>query len=88
MRVEIQVKSSYLSLGKKEQGTTEIDCQALFNDYWSSTAHEFPVRSQLESPEELRANSGQRVATTAATPNPLCGCQSDRPNILERPKLA
>jgi hypothetical protein len=53
MRVEIQVKSSYLSLGKKEQGTTEIDCQALFNDYWSSTAHEFPVRSQLESPTVL-----------------------------------
>jgi hypothetical protein len=53
MRVEIQVKSNYLSLGKKEQGTTEIDCQALFNDYWSSTAHEFPVRSQLESPAVL-----------------------------------
>jgi hypothetical protein len=53
MRVEIQVKSSYLSLGKKEQGTTEIDCKALFNDYWSSTAHEFPVRSQLESPAVL-----------------------------------
>jgi hypothetical protein len=53
MRVEIQVKSNYLSLGKKEQGTTEIDCKALFNDYWSSTAHEFPVRSQLESPTVL-----------------------------------
>jgi hypothetical protein len=38
--------------------------------------------------EELRSNSGQRVATTAATPNPLCGFQSDRPSILERPKLA
>jgi hypothetical protein len=50
MRLEIQVKSSYLSLGKREQGTTEIDCQALFNDYWSSTAHEFPVQGQLESP--------------------------------------
>jgi hypothetical protein len=50
MRVDIQVKSAYLSLGKKEQGTTEIDCQALFDDYWSTTAHEFTVRSQLESP--------------------------------------
>jgi hypothetical protein len=50
MRVEIQVKSGHLSWRKMEQGITEIDCQALFDDYWSSTAHEFPVRSQLESP--------------------------------------
>jgi hypothetical protein len=49
MRVEIQVKSGHLSLGKKEQGGEEIDCQALFNDYWNTTAHEFPVRGQLES---------------------------------------
>jgi hypothetical protein len=49
MRVEIQVKRGHLPFGKKEQGTTEIDCQALFNDYWSTTAHEFPVRGQLES---------------------------------------
>jgi hypothetical protein len=47
MRVEIQVKSGYLSMGKKEQGTAEIDCQALFNDYWSTTAREFPVQGQL-----------------------------------------
>jgi hypothetical protein len=50
MRVEIQVKSGHLSWRKMEQGTAEIDCQALFDDYWSSTAHEFTVRSQLESP--------------------------------------
>jgi len=48
MRVEIQVKSGPLSLGKKEQGTTEIDCEALFKDYWSTTAHEFPVPGQLD----------------------------------------
>jgi hypothetical protein len=53
MRVDIQVKSAYLSLGKKEQGTTEINCQALFDDYWSTTAHEFTVRSQLDSPTVL-----------------------------------
>jgi len=44
------VKKAHLSLGRKEQGTTEIDCQALFNDYWNTTAHEFLVQGQLESP--------------------------------------
>jgi len=50
MHVEIQVKRAHLSLGRKEQGTTEIDCQALFKDYWNTTAHEFLVQGQLESP--------------------------------------
>jgi len=50
MHVEIQVKKAHLSLGRKEQGTTKIDCQALFNDYWSTTDHEFLVQGQLESP--------------------------------------
>jgi hypothetical protein len=49
MRVEIQVKSGHLQLGKKEQGTIEIDCEALFKDYWRTMAHEFPVQGQLES---------------------------------------
>ena len=40
----------HLRWWKKEQGTKEIDCQALFEDYWSTTAHEFVVRGQLESP--------------------------------------
>jgi len=50
MRVEIQVQSSHLPWGKKEPGSKEIDCQALFNDYWSSTAHKFLVQGQLGSP--------------------------------------
>jgi len=50
MHVEIQVKKAHLSLGRKEQGTIEIDCQALFNDYWNTTADEFLVQGQLESP--------------------------------------
>jgi hypothetical protein len=50
MRVEIQVKSGHLKWGKKEQGSEEIDCQALFKDYWNTTAHEFHVQGQLESP--------------------------------------
>ena len=50
MVIEIQVNRSHLPWGKKEQGTEEIDCEALFKDYWCTTAHEFPVRGQLESP--------------------------------------
>jgi len=50
MRVGIQVKSGLLKLGKQEQGSEEIDFQTLFNDYWNTTAHEFLVRGQLESP--------------------------------------
>ena len=49
MRLEIQVKSGLLKWGKQEQGSEEIDFQALFKDYWNSTAHEFLVRGQLES---------------------------------------
>ena len=44
------MKSGLLRLGKEEQGSKEIDCQDLFGDYWSTTAHEFPVQGQLESP--------------------------------------
>ena len=50
MRIEIQMQSSHLPWGKKEQGSKEVDCQGLFDDYWSTTAHEFSVRSELESP--------------------------------------
>ena len=50
MHVEIQVKRAHLSLGRKEQGTTRIDCQALFNDYWNTTDHEFLVQGRLELP--------------------------------------
>jgi hypothetical protein len=53
MRVEIQVRSGLLQLGKKEQGSGEIDFPALFNDYWNTTAHNFLVPSQLEPPTGL-----------------------------------
>jgi len=49
MRVEIQVKSGLLKWGKQEEGSEEIDLQALFKDYWSTTAHKFLVRGQFES---------------------------------------
>jgi len=49
MRGEIQVKSGLLKWGKQEQGSEEIDFQALFKHYWNSTAHELLVQGQLES---------------------------------------
>ena len=50
MRVELQVKSGHLKWAKKEQGSEEIDLQELFDEYWTSKAHELPVRGQSESP--------------------------------------
>ena len=50
IHVEVQVKGGPLQWGKKEQGSKEIDCQALFEDYWNTTAHEFPVQGQSEPP--------------------------------------
>ena len=49
MRIEIQVKSGHFQWGKKEQGSVEIDIQALFKDYWNTTSHEYRVRGQLGS---------------------------------------
>ena len=43
------MKNGPFQWGKKEQGSKEIDCQELFEDYWNTTAHEFPVRGQSES---------------------------------------
>jgi len=43
------VKSGHLQWGKKEQGSVEIDIQALFKDYWNTTSHEYLVRGQLGS---------------------------------------
>ena len=44
------MKSGPLQWGKKEQGSEGIDCEQLFKDYWNTTAHEFPVQGQSESP--------------------------------------
>ena len=43
------MKSGHFPLGKKEQGSTDIDCKELFKDYWNTTAHEFPVQGQSQS---------------------------------------
>jgi hypothetical protein len=53
MRVEIQVRSGHLSWRKTEDGSKEINCPALFEDFWNTKAHEFLVQGQLESPTVL-----------------------------------
>ena len=44
------MKSALFWLGKEDQGSKEINCQELFKVYWTTTAHEFPVQGQSESP--------------------------------------
>ena len=44
MRVEIEMRSSHLPFAKKEQAIKEINLQELFNHYWTSKAHDLPVR--------------------------------------------
>ena len=44
------MKSGLFRLGKEEQGSTAIDCQELFKDYWDTTSNEFPVTGQSEPP--------------------------------------
>ena len=66
MGIEIQVHRGHLPWGKKEQGSKEIDCQALFDVYWSTTDHEFPVRGQLESPSSPFITDREGVADIVA----------------------
>ena len=66
MRIEIQAHRGHLPWGKKEQGSKEIDCQALFDVYWSTTAHEFPVRGQSESPSSPFIANREGVADIIA----------------------
>jgi len=66
MRVEIQVKSGLLKWGKQEEGSEEIDFQALFNDYWTTTAHEFLVRGKLGSPTSPFSTDREAAADIVA----------------------
>ena len=46
MRVEIQMKGSYLPWAKKEQNDNLIDLQEVFDDYWSSKMRKITVPGQ------------------------------------------
>ena len=43
LRVDIRMNSVYLPCIKKARASQEITLQKLFNDYWSSKAHEFAL---------------------------------------------
>jgi len=60
MRVEIQAQSGHLPWVKKEQGSKEIEFQELFNQYWSSKAHEFPVLGQSDHQQDLSSLTEKR----------------------------
>ena len=61
------MKSGLFRLGKEAQGSKEIGCQELFNDYWGTTSHEFPVQGQSESP------TGPHVADREGTADIVTG---------------
>ena len=50
MHVEIELKRGHVSWAKKEQISKSIDIQKLFNNYWTSAAHELIVPGQSRSP--------------------------------------
>ena len=47
MRAEIRMRSGHLFWAHYRQTSEVIDVKALFNDYWSSSKHEFTVPSQF-----------------------------------------
>ena len=47
--MEIELKRGHLLWAKKEQTSKSIDIQKLFNNYWTSEAHELIVPGQLRS---------------------------------------
>ena len=44
MRVEIQIKSGHVPWAKKDQNIKDIDLQKLFDEYWTSKAHDLTVQ--------------------------------------------
>jgi hypothetical protein len=43
------MRKAYVPLAKRELASKEVDLQELFNDYWTSKAHELSVRGQSAS---------------------------------------
>ena len=46
LRVEIEIGSAHLPWAKKAQASQTIDLHELFNDYWTSKAHNLAVQGQ------------------------------------------
>jgi len=53
MRVEIRIKSGHLPWAKKDQNIKDIDLQKLFDEYWTSKAHDLTVQGRSYSPTGL-----------------------------------
>ena len=49
VRVEIQIKSGHLPWAKKNQNIKDIDLQKLFDEYWTSKAHDLTVQGRSHS---------------------------------------
>ena len=60
------MKSSLLPLGKKRQGSEEIDCQELFKDYWNASSHEFLAQGLSKSPTSPLIADGEGAAVVVA----------------------
>ena len=62
IRAEIQLRAGHLFWAKHQQTSATIDLGTIFNEYWSSTKHEFIVPSQLCAPASLLISDrkGQR----------------------------
>jgi len=46
MRVEIQMQRGHPPWAKKEQASQEINLRDLYDDYWSSKAHELALQGE------------------------------------------
>jgi len=53
MRVVTEAKHGHGPWARKEQTSIVIDLQKLFNDYWTSNAHEITVPGQSWVPTDL-----------------------------------
>ena len=53
MRLVTETKRGHGPWARKEQISKVIDLQKLFNEYWTSNAHEITVSGQSRSPTDL-----------------------------------
>ena len=70
IRTEVRLKSGHSVWAKYREGNEVIDLHGPFNDYWSSTNHEFTALSQSSSP------IGPRIAPDRRTEDIVIGKHS------------
>ena len=69
IRAEIQMRSGHSFYAKIRQNSDVIDIQALINQYWDSTEHEFTVPSKSRPPisPPVSDNDAQRPLQLEST---------------------